>query len=372
MGKSNPFKKSQQDIRALGLANADDLKGDFKFTQNQLGAIFGNLKTSGKGIGRTLTASQQRSLDLMSQAANRGAKRSSNIVEGGAAAAKNLFGTAMGGAIDTQFDPARAVQGATRLETKGNLKAGALTAQAGQSGLAAMLAGAQEAKSGAQYAMAAALKTRTTADAAQLATAQAALDSQKLQAKLDEKAAVADAARNEAYLRLQMGGGSTGSGALADASSGLASVLEDQRAAAAKDAGAVANASGVMPAKTADPGAVAAYIAQAQIQYNLGPAETEKLYQQAGMTSAVGTDQSAISPEYTKRLNALVWTIHKKPPAGFTPDEASIKDLLNVTQDSQGNYIVGQDALTAAQWAAALSYIQTTYRRISEAAPSGG
>jgi hypothetical protein len=181
---SGVFGKAKADLHALHLANADDLKGDFNYTQDQLGAIFGNLQTSGRGIASTMTATQSRQLAKMQAVAARGQRQTKRLVSGGAAEARNLFGSGIGQVIDAQFTQARGTAKATAKESAGLVKSGVTTAKGGQLALQAQQAGASEAASGASYALATALKYRAGQDADAEAQQKLAIDTMKLQSKL--------------------------------------------------------------------------------------------------------------------------------------------------------------------------------------------
>lgn len=140
-----------------------DLRGDTKFTNNALDAIFGNLGTTGRGVSRALNKSQERTLGGI----NRLAARTRNT-----AYAKNdqltqhltnRYGTGLGTGINQQMVAANRQAKATSLDTVGGQQAAGLLAKGGQLGLKIEQQAAKEAQAGADYAMAAAMQDRATA-----------------------------------------------------------------------------------------------------------------------------------------------------------------------------------------------------------------
>lgn len=175
------FKKLQADINASVSANKADRMGDFRFEQRGVDAIYGNLATTGKGLGKTLTKEQVRSLQAMKRIQQKALKP----IGPSAASVKNQYGTALGSSINQQFNVAESIQGATKTETKAAVKAGITTAAGGKLAMKTMSAGVKEAKAGADYALAAALRYRAGQDASLQSEQQLALDTMKLQSKLD-------------------------------------------------------------------------------------------------------------------------------------------------------------------------------------------
>lgn len=179
MGKG--FKKLQADINASVAANKADRMGDFRFEQRGVDAIYGNLATTGKGLGKTLTKEQVRSL----QAMKRIQKNALKPIGPSEAKVEDAYGSALGSSIHQQFGIARATQSATKTEVKAQVKAGITQAAGGQLAMKTMNAGVKEAKAGADYALAAALRYRAGQDASLQSEQQLALDMAKLQAKQD-------------------------------------------------------------------------------------------------------------------------------------------------------------------------------------------
>lgn len=155
--------------------------GDFNFTRNQQAAVFANLATTGKGAARQLSAQQSQVLGAMARLAGR---------TGAGALQKTYRSTlaefgGMGKVARADFGPARATSKATGILNRAELEAGVLTGRAGTTALEAQRAGAREAASGAQYALASALRYRAGQDAQLIAGQEADIAKMQLQASLD-------------------------------------------------------------------------------------------------------------------------------------------------------------------------------------------
>lgn len=174
-------------IGAFKKANRQDLMGDLNYTQSQLAAISGNLLTTGKGLARGLTADQARQIAAIQRVSAKGVKRIAGIVQGGQEAVANRYGSAIAGAAQPDFLTALGTAKAAGSITAGAVKQAKGTAAAGQASMDIMQSAASEAASGAQYAMAVALKSRAQTDASQAAAMQFELQKMRLQHTLDLK-----------------------------------------------------------------------------------------------------------------------------------------------------------------------------------------
>jgi len=179
------YQKGKASIKAFRSANKQDLMGDLGFTQSQMDSIFGNLRTTGAGISRQLTETQSRQLAAMHKIAAKGTLASRRNLQETRKAEVNQYGTALGPAVQQMLGVAAATGKATTAGAVGAVKAGGKLATGGQTALAIQQSASAEAYEGASYAMAVALKSRSTVDAAAAAEMQFQLEQTRLQANLE-------------------------------------------------------------------------------------------------------------------------------------------------------------------------------------------
>lgn len=185
---ASPYKQSKLSARALAAANRQDLAGDLTFTQNQLDAIFGNLRTTGVGLAQTLTDAQRRDLQALQRLSVQVPRKAEKRVDRTAARIATRYGSAVGPAGEQLLGPAAATAAASGKVAKGLLAQGRMTGRAGEAALAIQQSAAAEASEGAQYAMAVALKSRAQQDSAAAAQMAFELEQMKLQSQLDVQA----------------------------------------------------------------------------------------------------------------------------------------------------------------------------------------
>ena len=365
MAKSKKlFRKAQSDIFKLSGALSGDLRGDTRFTNSQLDAIFGNLRTTGKGLARNLTAAQRHELESMRRISQVGMGQAARQGVGAANAANDLYGGQYGGVVADKFGPALGGAKATKAVIGALGSSGNIIARGNQSALAIQRRSVASARSGADYATATALAERGNADASQVASAQLQLDQMRLSHELDLEKMKQDAKYNEAYLRMQQrlgqGGGAGGAG-FSSAADLLQQMLLDPEVSG---------------------GTVQSTIQSLTAQYKLGPAAVQRLKdmasayggQEAGGPGSnpyakkfgadMGMSPSAYLPApMEKGINTLVWQAYKP---GEPLTLAKAMSIAGITYGPDGKALGPDGAELAPEMvAAAVAYVFSTWERMS-------
>lgn len=200
----NLFRAARQDIGAVRRAKRQRLEEGFTVTQSRLAAITANLGTAGASARANLTATQARELAAISRIARRGTRQAARGVQRAQEQGVTRFGTALGPTVESALGPARATAAATRGIARGQEAAGAILAEGGQFALQTQLAGAAEAASAADYALAVALQQRGQADASQIAEMQFTLSQMRLDHRFAMQEARTTAALNWRYRELEI------------------------------------------------------------------------------------------------------------------------------------------------------------------------
>lgn len=351
-------KAARQELRLLRAGTNQDRREDFSFTQNQLDSIFGNLATTGRGVARQLDKTQARQMAAIERLIGRRTKSLERNVVGGEAEARRLFGSAMGGVIDEQFAQARGVLRGTANNAQSNREAARLESRGGDIAMAAAREGADSARAGADYALASALGYRARDDASLVAERRAQLVDQAFEAEQAEE----DFRRQKAFARFQAqldsGGGATGAAGFQE-TAGLIQAAQ---------------------AEKASPEQVAAIIAQAEIQYNLGPQALKKLrdlaaagYGEGGepLLTAPGESQLVdsngvplLSTAQQQGINAEAWKAVTNNVDITDPNAAMT--ALGIARNDDGKYAIGDKVLSSEEVAAAIAYFQREGLRIMQ------
>ena len=164
-------------------ASSQDLAGDIAATQNQLAAIFANLRTTGKGTAKTLTAQQSRELTAIQRLISQSKAKSRAELAGTAQKARTRYGSALVPVVQQQLGVSKAVSRASRTVARGQAAGAKLLAAGGQQALGIAQAAAAEARAAADYALAAAIEQRERVDAETVAQMRFELERMRLDNK---------------------------------------------------------------------------------------------------------------------------------------------------------------------------------------------
>ena len=364
MAKKKLFSKVQSDLFNVNAANAGDLAGDTKFTKDQMAAIFGNLRTTGKGLAHRLSKAQAIELARMARLTRTNQAAINNIVQGGASGAGTLYGGQYGTTVKQAFGPAVAAGQAFKTTAKGLGTAGQLLATGQLSALNIQRQSTKEAKAGAAYAVTAAQSERAAQDAAAAAAAQLELDKLRLSHQLDLEKMAQDAKYNEAYLKQQArmaNGGQAGGAGFASA----AGLLQE-----------------LLLSPDVSEGTIDSTIQSLASQYRLGPAAVARLREMAGAYSSdrpggrVGNQYAdSFSKEYgvspsaylsdtvEKALNQNVWKAYD-PAKKLTMADALTIAGIKYGPDGKATSAGGQE-LSPENVAAAIAYVFSTWDRLA-------
>lgn len=159
-------------VKALRTSLRSERLGEFGMTTAGLDAIRANLLTSQAGIRTRLTSGNRRTLNRMSALADRTAARTAGDLGKGAREAASLFGSAQGTTIDNGLRVARAGRRAAIGVAGADVAAGKRLSKAGDTALGIQSSAASEAAAGADFALANALQYRARDDAALVADRQ--------------------------------------------------------------------------------------------------------------------------------------------------------------------------------------------------------
>jgi hypothetical protein len=181
----NLFTKVRAGNIALGRMLRRDRMGDFRYATSVTDAIFGNLSTTSRGLGRQLTAENARQLAALQRLTARSSQANARAVNRTEGRVASRYGSAIAGAVQPQMGVVRgAAKGATTI-VRGQAAAGGIAARGGAAAMDALQAGVAEAQAGAQAQLAQALSYRAKNDAQLIAEKQLALQQMRLQAQLD-------------------------------------------------------------------------------------------------------------------------------------------------------------------------------------------
>lgn len=176
------LKKLIASTKAARVVRNTDRRDDFDSASDSLSAIFGNLRTTQRGVSRTMTKANARTLANMERVLGR-AQAGRGRAGAAGAKAEDLYGTALGSSIRQQLGTARATGRSTAIQAGGLEKQGAMTHRAGVEAMDLLQEGTAMAKQSAKAGLAQALAIRATDDAALTAEAQLELAKAKLDAR---------------------------------------------------------------------------------------------------------------------------------------------------------------------------------------------
>lgn len=155
--------------------------GGFTATLSILDSLYGNLGTTEKGLARSLTNQNTRTMEALARTNANIAAQSRAAVTGGMNNAVSSYGGLYSGAVAQSFSPANAKS--DQVITAGeaaNVTAAGLT-RAGNEAMKIQQAGVEEAKAAAQYALSQAAIARAQADSDAAMQMQYQLQLQKMQ-----------------------------------------------------------------------------------------------------------------------------------------------------------------------------------------------
>lgn len=179
------FAKQRANIMASKAAYKQDRLAGFRVTNDIVGNIFGNLKTTMRGVGSELTSSNARQLTALQRLASRSGKSNARVIDNARGTAAGLYGIAGVAGAKPALDAAAAVAKGSKVALGGQVKAGKTLANSQATVLGIMGAGVAEAQAGAKAQTADALAYRAKEDAKLIASQQLELQKMKLQAQLD-------------------------------------------------------------------------------------------------------------------------------------------------------------------------------------------
>lgn len=184
-GSSTGFARMRANIAASRGAYKQSRMQGFKITNDINDAIFGNLKTTMRGIGSELTSSNARQLKSLQQLARRSATSQKRTISKAQGTAANLYGIAGVAGAKPTLDAARAVAKGSKVQLAGAQRAGKTLANSQATVMGIMNAGVKEAQAGATAQTADALAYRAKEDAKLIAASQLELQKMRLQSQLD-------------------------------------------------------------------------------------------------------------------------------------------------------------------------------------------
>lgn len=173
-------------IRAAGRLARQATRAEFKYTQDVLGSIYGNLSKTISGTTAGLTGEQTRQLTALSTLRQNQAARSASISRNANVGVRTRYGSATaGGSAAEGLRSTRIAGKAGNLLVGSQAAAGGIVARGNAAAMSTLSAGVQEAQAGATGQLADALAYRAKNDAALQAQRQLTLDQMVLQNKLD-------------------------------------------------------------------------------------------------------------------------------------------------------------------------------------------
>jgi hypothetical protein len=184
-GSSMQFARARAGVAASRGAYRQDRMAGFRATNDIQDAIFGNLNTTMRGVGRTLTSSNAKQLRRIQQMAKKSAAGNERVIGNARGTAANLYGIAGVAGAKPALDAAAAAARGSEKAMQGQVKGAKTQARTAQTVLGIMQAGVQEARAGAKAQTADALAYRAKEDATLIAGQQLELQKMRLQAQLD-------------------------------------------------------------------------------------------------------------------------------------------------------------------------------------------
>lgn len=254
----NPYARARAGVRATRKILSESRTQGFKQTNSVIDAIYGNLSTTERGLGRQLGAAQARQLSAIQRLQQNATAKNTKLSRGARLDVSKMYGTAIGAGTD--FSGVKAQRKAGAISGAGAERAGARLAQGNSAAVDIAQAGAAEAKAGAQYETSQALAYRAKNDAQLVASQALELQKMRLQNQLDlqnykEKARFSKKLEEDTGDQSIQGMTQTGS-QLAQASAKMRQYLVDHPEATAQDL--VTNTQADFPIAASDPNFAAA------------------------------------------------------------------------------------------------------------------
>lgn len=233
MPKGNPFVVQQANISAQRKLLNQSRGAEFKYSQDVLGGIYGNLKSTVGGFGAKLTSAQGRQLGALTQLAANQKAASGRITRGAGRAVAGNYGGVIGSAMAPALKSVAVKGKAGGKAIAGAVGGGKLLAQGNEAAMQTLGQGVQLAQAGASSNLADALRYRAKNDASLIAQEQMSLDQMRLQNQLDIENYKKKLQIQEAHAN----GGSAGLTALATTGANATQGLFDQYNTLYKDDG---------------------------------------------------------------------------------------------------------------------------------------
>ena len=185
------YTKQKNLIAAARVQRNVDRNSEFKFTQSQLGTIYGNLGTTLGGGKAQLTAAQDRQMSALSRLKTNQLKKSGAIVTKASSDIRNSYGSGIAGYTNVGLNTTAATAKAGSKAVLASAAGGAILNRGNNVAYASLQQGAVAARAGADAQLADALSYRAHNDAA--LTIQAKLDLAKQQDAFKQAVALAQA-----------------------------------------------------------------------------------------------------------------------------------------------------------------------------------
>lgn len=179
----DPYGKAHAKIRATRKLLAESRTQGFKYTNNVIDSIYGNLSTTERGLGRQLGAAQARQLSALQKLQSNAQAKNTRLVQGAQANVSKMYGSAIGAGTD--FSGVKAQKKAGGLDAAGQARASGAIVSGNTAAVKIANAGVRQAEAGAKYATAEALAYRAKNDAQLIASQQFELQKMRLQNQLD-------------------------------------------------------------------------------------------------------------------------------------------------------------------------------------------
>lgn len=148
----------------IGDRLAQDRLGDYRVTGDVYDAIFGNLRTTAKGVGSTQNAINANQVKLLKRMAATSKRQNRQLVRGTQNAITNQYGTGFGGVASQDLQGARAVGQAGTSEARAAAGTGGAMAATGRDVAAIQNRGIAATQVAADYMLNKALATRASDD----------------------------------------------------------------------------------------------------------------------------------------------------------------------------------------------------------------
>lgn len=174
------FKKAQKAINKESRRLEQQRLGGLQYSLDAVNSIYANLGTTQRGIARSMTSSNDRTLSRLIAANQRSAAASAKAVGAATSGMVSQYGGLYSGQVAQQMGVAQANSQGVGTAAQAGIRTAKGMAKAGTLGLAIEQAGAADAQAAAQYALAQASSARARADAEAIAQMQLELELQKL------------------------------------------------------------------------------------------------------------------------------------------------------------------------------------------------